>query len=134
MASIYEALRSIIVADTTINAQVAGRVYFEKTPDQPVFPCIVFEQFGSRAEQSRDGFSKLWYAEFNFNTYVSKDSLLAVGEVIRKQMMALLCGKQGTFSSVDIHGILQQDENVSWIDADQVWAVEQSFTVMYLEP
>lgn len=134
MASIHEALKNIIVGDATINALIAGRVYLFRAPDKPTFPCIVLEEIGNRLEQSRDGSNNLRYMDLLINIYGLEGTYTTTGETLKKSLMNLLTGKQGTFSSVDIHGILFEDDNVEWLDADQVWAVEQSYMVMYIQP
>ena len=138
MASIWEALKTVLTSDSTVASKVVSggttRIHLSRAPDKPTFPCIVLEELGNRLEQSRDGSSKLRYMDLILNIYVQENDLLASGELLRKVITALLTGKQGTSAGVDIQGILFNDDSVDWLDADQVWAIEQSFLVMYIQP
>jgi len=134
MPSIYEALAGIVLADATIAGLIGTRIYHEKSPDRPTFPSIVFEEVGNRAAQSRDGFSALRFADFIFNIYVDEGSKSTNGETLKNKLLRVLTGMQGSYSGVDIHGISFEDDNMSWLDADQVWAIEQSYLVQYIQP
>jgi hypothetical protein len=45
-------LHAALVADTTIHATVADRIYKQPAVAQPTYPCITFEQTGSDEEAS----------------------------------------------------------------------------------
>ncbi len=134
MAEIQSALRNILIADVSISAIVGTRIYFERSPDNPSFPFILFEQVSMQPENGLNSFSEVWFSEFNFISYVARDTQSTTGEALRKAIFNALNQKIGVYSDVRIGACLLLDESISWLEADQVWAVEQTFTVNFNHP
>ncbi len=128
--TIEDALYAKLTSDAAINAITGSRVYPVKMEDNPTFPAITFQRISSTREQTMSGRVSYCSALYQIDSWsVSYD----VTRDLASKIFALLEGFRGTISSVDIQGILSQNEIDLYEDDVKVYRRSQTFTVIFLE-
>lgn len=106
---IYEALRALLIADTDVQAAVAGRVYAMRMPDNPSKPSVVMQVVGSQHLTALSGSSGLASPLVQLDCYAAT---IAAARDLAEDVRLVLQGYRGTSAGVVIKGVTE------WQDSD----------------
>lgn len=130
MASIFEALRSRVLTSGTIVTLLTDRIYYQKLPDNTLFPAISIEKVSSRRLQTLQGYSGLTDAFFSINIFSRSGG---DSETIAKEVKTVLDGFRGTISGVDVQAVLSDNEINLWEQDTEVYHIVSDFRIFYVE-
>lgn len=136
--SIEAAIRSILVSNGAVSAVVSTRVYPTRTPDNATFPCISYQRVLSTREHRLDGAGNLTFSSFQIDIWTPKTTAGGGGGAeqardLARKVQTALDGYRGTVLSVDIQGILSENETHGWEQEIEVYRVTQQWKVMHRE-
>lgn len=135
--SIESALRAILVANTPVNTALGGRIYPTRTPDNATFPCASYQRVSTQREHTLESAGNFTTCYFQIDIWTPRVSGAQGGadlarEIARKIQTAL-DGYRGIISSVDIQGILSENETHGYENDIEVYRVTQQWRIMFRE-
>lgn len=138
MSSIEASLRSLITGNAGISAIVSTRVYPVVAPDNVTFPCLTYQRITSAKEATLNDGGSFTTANFEINIWTPKTTAAGAGGFeqardLARKIEGVLNGYRGTVSSVDIQGILIQNEAHGYETDIEVYRITQQWTVMFRE-
>lgn len=137
MSSIEASFRSLITGNAGIAAIVSSRVYPIVAPDNCVFPCITYQRINTSREHRLDGPGNFTTALFETIIWTKRETGSGGGveqaRDLSRKIQAVLDGYRGTVSSVDIQGILGQNETHGYENDIEVFRFTQQWLVMFRE-
>lgn len=127
--SIFEHLK----ANAGVFALVADRIYDQRRPQNPVYPCIVFLRISTPRDITHDGPSGLASPRFEFDCYALDET--AAGQVADAVRLALngFSGSMGTGAPVDVDGCFLEDDQVGYEDEGRVFSRALDFVIWHAE-
>ena len=130
MSIIEDAIYTKLTGLAAVSAIVVLRIYPLKMPDNPTFPCVTYQRISSIREQTLSGRVSYCDALYQIDSWSeSYDTTASLAAAI----FAGLEGFRGIVSTVDIQGILSQNEIDLYEDDVKVFRRSQTFRVIFLE-
>jgi hypothetical protein len=127
--TIEKAIRSILIADTTVKA-ITTRCYPATLPQDPTYPLIVYYKVTGMRDHHLQGPSGLAHPRFQVEAWATTyDAAKALANAIREA----LDGYSGTQGTVRIGSILIESERDTYEDAVSCHRVIMDFYVWHSE-
>lgn len=132
--TIEAALRTYLLADSSISAIVATRIYFQYLPQNPVFPLIRFQVISDESNYTNDGDIGLDRPRIQFDSdSPDAEECINLAALVRKR----LSGFSGTLSGKSVKGIfrdnVRDDDEVLADGVTKIFRRAQDFFVWHVE-
>lgn len=136
--SLEAAFRNLLTTDGSVSAVVGTRIYPIRTPDNATFPCISYQRVSSQREHVMEGAGNLTFTTMQVDIWTPKITAAGAGGAdiardLARKVQTRLDGYRGTVLSVDIQGILSENETHGWEQEIEVYRVTQQWTVIHRE-
>lgn len=126
--SIDAGLRTFLLADATIAAAVAARIYPLQLPQNTTLPAVTYMTVTGGRETSNSGSSKLAHTLFQIDAWdATYSGALAVAELIRKRLDAY----KGAAGTQTIRGAFLQGERSFYEDEPKQYRVSRDFMIWF---
>lgn len=125
MTTVGATIRAILIADATLSAQVAQRIFPDTIPQGTIFPCVAYTVIGTEPTNTKEGASRLDNIRIQFDIYsASYDTSVTISERVRTLLDGYSSGTLDLIHFVDERsGDTVTDLNVFWIS--QTFEVQQ---------
>ena len=132
---IEEALRSLIIGNSTINAILSNRVYPLRSPENPTFPFVLYVRTDTEHDTTFTTVKGLTYIYFELSILTKKLTAsntggYTQGKDLAKLISGLLNGYSGTVLGIDIQAILLKNESQTYDSELETYEVNQDYLVI----
>jgi hypothetical protein len=128
MATIEDAIYSLLSGSATVAALVGTRIYRVKMPDNPQMPAITYQTVYSEPIESFSGFSGLWQPIMRVDCWgKTAGSTQDLAEKVR----LALHGYQGSYQDRRIHNILEWSTTELYDEDADIFHVACSMRIWY---
>jgi hypothetical protein len=131
--SIESGFTALLVADSTVNGLVAGRIYPDVEPEGCQFPVIVYQRISTPREVTLDNAADTPHARFQF---ACKDVTAAKAAALKAAVKNALAGFVGLADDTTVQAIMVEDERSMWNYQEGSTGIYEShidFTIWYEE-
>lgn len=137
--AIEHAFRTLLTNDAAVTAVVSTRIYLIRTPDNATFPCISYQRLDTTREHTLNGASTFSISTFQVDIWapkISSNGLTSgpdIAQDLARKVQNALDGYRGEINSVDIQGILSNNESQGWEQDVDVFRVTQQWRIFHRE-
>ncbi len=130
---IYDALYSILTADSDVTDLVSTRVYPDQAPQKSESPYIVFQKISGVPVDSHDGGSGLVFRRFQFTSY-AETRLLAdqIDEAVRVVLLGF--SQFSPVSGTVIEGVTADGEGAGYDDPTKLHLTRSDYFIHHQVP
>ncbi len=116
--SIETDLRTHLVADGPVNADVAGRIYPLKLPQNPTYPAITYYVVGVGQHRSLSGPGDRERPHFMVHCWAATE---AAAQDLASDVRTALDGFKGTMGTTEVSSVKFNDWNDQFEDVPEVY-------------
>lgn len=127
---IGKALVNILLNTSAITAIVGTKIFPIVSKETVQLPCITFEKISGSRVHRMEGASRLALPVYQIDAYAST---YAQVDTLADKIRTALNGYKGTVSSVNINGIILQDEEHIYEEEAEVFRVSFQFRIWHNE-
>jgi len=130
MATIEEALYTLVTGRPLIGDIIGTRLYPLRLPQNPVYPAMVYQLVSARWPMAHDGPADMGFPRVQFDCYAAS---YGVTKILAKTLRREINGFVGTAAGVEITGIFFLNEIDEFGSQAEVYRVSLDFRVNYKE-
>lgn len=135
MATLDEAIFSMLTGAVAVTNIVGTRIYPIRAPDNPIFPMVTYQRVSNIKEHHLTRETATFTDTiFQIDCWVEERTKLSVLRTLASAIRTVLDDFRGITSGVDIQGILSDNEfDQPWDDVSKIFGVTQRYRIFHRE-
>ena len=135
MAFLDEAVRALLLAQTSITNIIGQRLYPFRAPDNTPLPCVTYQRVSNLRDHVLSGEqAKFCETIFQIDSWVEEATKLSQLRTLAQNIRTTLDDFRGVTSGVDIQAILSENEfDQPFDDVSKIFGVSQRYRIFHRE-